>query len=753
MKIPRWIIGVLLGGALAVLPACQYDEQSNQCSFADYFLGKDADQDNYGTGCGNLGPDCDDANPNVWVSCDLCLDADADGWYAGCDAYATIPGPDCSDSDSWNWISCDTCQDADSDSWFAGCDDYTHLDGPDCDDADRFHWSDCLTCVDEDGDNYGTGCDLGLDCDDGDLFYTTDCLYFKVLVAPLAPGWGTQLLPPILFSDTVFYQGVSATRVNRYVNATVVANDPDAASLTITLTSLSATNWPRLWLVLRSLEPNAQLLTPPDAENGNTLYFPGGEPVFIFGPLAPAASASVTLDFDRVNPAEGYGFAFDLLLIEDRLVFSAKPDAATPFQLVTIRPDGTGRSQVTDLALHALTATFAPGGERIAFAVSADYYDIWTVHPDGSHLTQVSHGPGSALNPSFSPDGKSLVYDCIGRSPDSNQDICLYDALLEPGGTETVLINGLQSAWPLPLRCWKRFYVGPTARTVDYQQPSCSTDSQAIVNVLLACNGNESCCDGIVGGSNFSTLTCSQAVEKFQTCCGDYTCHRNVQTTIIEWTYCKDIGVGWHQKKVFNPTWSPDGTKIVFEAQHPEKYARYYYLLQNMDPLTGDTIGNPIILNRPWDQPKQTLSNYWITITSSLKWGPDSRHATFDAIRYKYPSFVVDYDGPWILDLEALQGDVSYGGTIGPYLAGPAPFDYAKPVLLSVSGLSQNPTLSAAGDQVVFNYHYSSVWSIVSLPLDINYVVTSTTIEPLVNDGVDNPQPSFMPPLRPGFYR
>ncbi len=51
-----------------------------------------------GVSCG--GTDCDDSDPNVWISCGSCADEDGDGYYAGCDAYNSVQGPDCDDSNT-----------------------------------------------------------------------------------------------------------------------------------------------------------------------------------------------------------------------------------------------------------------------------------------------------------------------------------------------------------------------------------------------------------------------------------------------------------------------------------------------------------------------------------------------------------------------------------------------------------------------------------------------------------------------------
>lgn len=102
-----------------------------------------------------------------------CVDTDQDGWYVECADYDTFPGPDCDDSDPDNWVSCSSCVDSDSDMNFVGCDRYTLIDGPDCNDSDPDNWVSCASCVDSDMDMAFVGCDRytlisGPDCADGD---------------------------------------------------------------------------------------------------------------------------------------------------------------------------------------------------------------------------------------------------------------------------------------------------------------------------------------------------------------------------------------------------------------------------------------------------------------------------------------------------------------------------------------------------------------------------------------------------------
>jgi Putative metal-binding motif len=131
----------------------------------------DVDLDGYfvEAACGNT-LDCDDSDPDNWLSCDTCLDLDGDSVFIGCDGYTQTPGPDCSDDDPDNWASCDTCADVDGDRYFAECDAYNNYLGTDCDDYNLLVWESCDTCVDDDEDGYFTGCDKTYpkDCNDLD---------------------------------------------------------------------------------------------------------------------------------------------------------------------------------------------------------------------------------------------------------------------------------------------------------------------------------------------------------------------------------------------------------------------------------------------------------------------------------------------------------------------------------------------------------------------------------------------------------
>jgi len=122
----------------------------------------------------------------------VCTNSDRDG-----DGFSFIPAcgstVDCDDNDPDNWISCDTCEDLDQDLSFAGCDDYTLLPGPDCDDGDSLVYPGAFEecdevdnqcegdegfgeidegcgppCTDEDEDSFCAEADYGpdQDCDD-----------------------------------------------------------------------------------------------------------------------------------------------------------------------------------------------------------------------------------------------------------------------------------------------------------------------------------------------------------------------------------------------------------------------------------------------------------------------------------------------------------------------------------------------------------------------------------------------------------
>ena len=99
-------------------------------------------------------------------------------------------------------------------------------------------------------------------------------------------------------------------------------------------------------------------------------------------------------------------------------------------QIYTIRPDGTGRRLVPTHTVEALSPTWSPDGQRIAFSTgempfpgSMDVSAVYVVNLDGSHQRRLAAG---AL-PDWSPDGKAIAYFAPGcaQAPDNTGRIRL----------------------------------------------------------------------------------------------------------------------------------------------------------------------------------------------------------------------------------------------------------------------------------------------------------------------------------------
>jgi Tol biopolymer transport system component len=80
--------------------------------------------------------------------------------------------------------------------------------------------------------------------------------------------------------------------------------------------------------------------------------------------------------------------------------------------LLLIRPDGGDLRELTNDLARDRTPHWSPDGSRILFASNrSGKYEAWTIRPDGSGLTQITHLPDQPVAyPFWSPDGQQIGF-------------------------------------------------------------------------------------------------------------------------------------------------------------------------------------------------------------------------------------------------------------------------------------------------------------------------------------------------------
>jgi Tol biopolymer transport system component len=116
-----------------------------------------------------------------------------------------------------------------------------------------------------------------------------------------------------------------------------------------------------------------------------------------------------------------------------KVVFSSDRRSKFEYELFVVNVDGTGLKRITDRVNQSsdLYPTWAPDGSKIYFirrtpdfAKATSYYEIWSVNANGSGLTKVSNDTAMLFNPSVSPDGKKIAFARLATS--SLADARLY---------------------------------------------------------------------------------------------------------------------------------------------------------------------------------------------------------------------------------------------------------------------------------------------------------------------------------------
>jgi Tol biopolymer transport system component len=114
-------------------------------------------------------------------------------------------------------------------------------------------------------------------------------------------------------------------------------------------------------------------------------------------------------------------------------------------EVYVMRPDGTGKRQVTKLRQVSGLPAWSPDGRRIAFQsnLRLGHFEIYTIRPDGTGLRQVTTSVVDVIQPAWSQDGSKLSF---------SRDGAIW---VEAGGEQTQLTSGKENdsspAWrPTP---------------------------------------------------------------------------------------------------------------------------------------------------------------------------------------------------------------------------------------------------------------------------------------------------------------
>ena len=155
------------------------------------------------------------------------------------------------------------------------------------------------------------------------------------------------------------------------------------------------------------------------------------------------------------------------------IVFSA--DTGSGFQLYTIKPNGSGLSQLTNLNNNPLAADWSPDGRRIALGIGTEGHDgIAIMNADGSGLRDLTP-TGFQGNPAFTPDGHHLVYDC-GDCPGGQGIFIIRD---DGTGRRRLTTN------PFPDQADTDPNVSPDGKTVTFVRHKVAGELQALYAVNI----------------------------------------------------------------------------------------------------------------------------------------------------------------------------------------------------------------------------------------------------------------------------
>jgi len=249
-----------------------------------------------------------------------------------------------------------------------------------------------------------------------------------------------------------------------------------------------------------------------------------------------------------------------------RIAIAVRANGAA--NIFSLRPDGSGMRQLTSGPGFKLCPSYSPDGQTIAYCGTAgDAFEIWTMKQNGKKQHQLTHLGGFATFPDFSPDASKIAFGGT-EGADPNGEIYTVDA--RTGGS----LHALTSCASFPAGCFNDLPVwSPDGTKIAFlHADDVTTDGDPINEQVWIMDAD---------GQHPHALTSGPApkdqVADWSPDGSKIVFHAGGFGSGGIWVMNAD-GSGQHQLSGcgpndpspcatgddWGPTWSPDGTKIVF---------------------------------------------------------------------------------------------------------------------------------------------------------------------------------------------
>lgn len=254
----------------------------------------------------------------------------------------------------------------------------------------------------------------------------------------------------------------------------------------------------------------------------------------------------------------------DLSHVKGGVIAFGLRDSQGQLQIVVAKPDGSGQRQLTSEGQNGL-ADWSPDGKQLTFmAIRATGAFIGTMNADGSNQQLFAAG---GISPDWSPDGRLIAFSRNGQ---------IWTVSADGNGEKQVTSSAtlkVRPSWSPDGKQMAFILVGNPNSPMDPQPQIGIMNSDGTTERILTVAERTNVCTEVDGGTRVletahdaNAPSWSPVDDRIVFWSGIENQYGQVWTIRADGTASTQLTHETHHRNNDDPSWSPDGTKVLFST-------------------------------------------------------------------------------------------------------------------------------------------------------------------------------------------